>query len=162
FSAATFDAMLFDRAVMLTVSDTSHGEEEKTIREKILQRAGTVIAFSPHEMDAEIIERVFYPYVSPEELGKLSPGECLVMLAIDSVRSRPFFATGLPPAGRSGVSPRDLELDSRSAYTIERLKAEELFRPRKNDDKKFDAEDPGSFSDAFRSIFTKRTGAPAQ
>lgn len=152
--------LLLDPAIAITVSDSSHGEEEKTLREKLLQRAGTVIAFTPHEMDFPLIEHVFYPYVSPEEFDKLEEEEFVIALAIDSVRSRPFFARALPSADRSGASHQDLSLKSRSKYTLPRLKADELFKPQKEpvEGEKGKAEDPGSFSDAFRSIFTKRAG----
>ena len=158
-----FETMLLDRSVAFTFSDTSHGEEEHTLREKALQRSGSVIAFSPHEMDFEIVEKTFYPYVAPEEFEKLDDGECVAALAIDGARSRPFFAKLLPLSERTGFSPRDLELESRTKYTVSRLQADDFFRPPKEGEKeKIDKPaEAGSFSDAFRSIFSKRADAGA-
>jgi len=158
-SVEDLDKALFDRGLMLTVSDTSHGEEEKTLREKALQRSGTVIAFTPHEMDEPLVNHVFYPYVSPEEFEKLHEGEFVIALTIDSVRSKPFFGSVLPLPARSGLSHQDVQLYSRNLYTLQRVKVDEMFRPKKDDTEKGKDGEPGSFSDAFRSIFTKQAGA---
>lgn len=146
-----------ERTLVVTASDSSHGEEEHSVREKAVQRAGTVITFAPHEMDAELAEHAFYPYVSPEELDKLGEGEFVVALAIDSVRSRPFFARALPMPPRSGASHQDLALLSRKAYSIPRLEADDLFKSGKGTESETEKGkgDSGSFSNAFRSIFTK-------
>lgn len=155
---------IIDRSIAFTVSDTAQGEEESKNREALLHRAGSVAAFLPHEADIPRAERVFYPYVSPEELEKLEPGQMVIVLAIDSVRSRPFFAHALPPIERSGMSHQDLWFSSREKYTTPRLTVDKLFQPKTDEEKDADkkSDDPGSFSDAFRSIFTKRAaGAPA-
>ena len=160
FSPEEFEKAIFDHSVTLTFSDTSHGEEEKTLRHAALQRAGSVISFLPHETDIHAVERIFYPYVPLEKFEKLEGGEYVIALSIDGVRSRPFFARTLPLPERTGISPRDLELESRRNYAITRLKADALFIPRHDEaDKGIKPEDPGSFSNAFRSIFTKRAGA---
>ena len=159
-SERNLERTLLDRNIALTVSDASHGEEG-VLREKLLQRAGTVAAFAPHEEDVPMAGRAFYPYVAAEDLEKLDEGEIIIALAIDSVRSRPFFASALPLAERSGVSVQDLRLASRTKYTIMRLAADKLFKPQKEESEKKKEEDPGSFSGAFRSIFSKRADAPA-
>ncbi len=149
----------------LAVSDTAHGEEVSAVRAKMLQRAGSVFAFLPHESDLPLVARVFYPYVAPEELEKLEDGHLIVGLTIDSVRSRPFFARALPLPERTGMSHLDLWLASRSTYTGQRLAIDKLFtqkpKEKEEEEKEKKAEEPGSFSGAFRSIFTKRAGADA-
>ncbi len=134
-SQEDLDRALLDRGIALTVSDTAHGEEDGAMRTTLLHRAGSVAAFAPHEADMPFVERVFYPYVAPEELEKLEEGQMSVVLAIDSVRSRPFFANALPPAERTGVSYQDLSLASRNTYTTSRLAVDKLFRPKSEDDK---------------------------
>lgn len=152
-STHELERSLLDRAIALTVSDMSHGEPG-TLREKILQRAGTVATFAPHEDDVHLSGKAFYPYIAAEELEKLSAGQCVIALTIDSVRSRPFLANILPLPERSGVSVQDLQLASRGKYTITRLAADKLFKLPEEAKKPTAPDD--SFSGAFRSIFTKR------
>lgn len=152
-SERNLERTLLDRNIALTVSDTSHGEESVS-REKLLQRAGSVAAFVPQEEDMHLVGRALYPYVAAEDLAKLGEGELIIALAIDSVRSRPFYARGLPFPPRSGVSAQDLRLASRERYSIPRLVADKLFKAKEEPEKK--KEDPDSFSGAFRSIFAKR------
>ena len=157
-SERNLERILLDRNIALTVSDTSHGEES-VFREKLLQRAGSVAAFVPQEEDMHLVGRAVYPYVAAEELAKLGEGELIIALAIDSVRSRPFYARALPFPPRSGISAQDLRLASRERYSIPRLAAEKLFKVKEEPEKK--KEDADSFSGAFRSIFAKRaTDAP--
>jgi hypothetical protein len=159
-SPESLERALLDKGILLSVADTAYGEEPTLLREMLLHRAGSVFSFKPSETDVPLVERVFYPYAGPDDLEKLEENQLIVTLAIDAVRSRPFFAKAPPPPERSGLSPLDLALDSRSAYTISRLSADKLFRPKpQNSGKKND--DGGSFSNAFRSIFAKQAAAPA-
>jgi hypothetical protein len=159
-SEQNMERALLDRNIALTVSDASHGEEG-ALREKLLQRAGTVAAFAPQEEDVHMTGRAFYPYVASEELEKLDDGELIIALAIDSVRSRPFFASAFPSGERSGVSAQDVRLASRTRYAISRPAADKLFKPQKEEPEKKKEDDPGSFSGAFRSIFSKRPDGSA-
>lgn len=156
-SEKNLEQALLDRSIALTVSDASQGESD-VLREKLLQRAGSIATFVPQEDDVHMTGRAFYPYVAPEELEKLEKGKLIIALAIDSVRSRPFFASVLPIPARSGVSVQDLRLASRGRYTISRLAADKLFKSQKEEGDKKKEDDPGAFSGAFRSIFTKRAG----
>lgn len=147
-----------DRTLAFTVSDTIYSEEDRPIREKAIARASSVVAFSPHHLDLPFTERMFYPYIASEELSKLEEGEFALALSIDSVRSRPFFAKLLPLPERKEMSHQDLIGASRTAYTTPRAKVERLFKkksPNAPQGKKANSQ-PGSFSNAFRSIFNKQ------
>lgn len=147
-----------ERTVTFTISDTAYSEEDRPIREKALERCASVIAFVPHQSDLAMVERMFYPYIVSEEFEKLDNGEFAIALTIDSVRARPFFARTLPPPERSGVSHMDIHVASKNKYTTPRINVDKLFRRKATEDKKGKDDEPGSFSDAFRSIFTKRAG----
>lgn len=153
------ERILPERSIALVMATTPQNEEDMSIRENALKRSGSVVAFASHPNDYSLLEQVFYPYVSPDELAKMKEGELCVILTIDSVRARPFFATLLPRPERSGVSYQDLQVYSLGKYTISRLKADQIFKEVVDDkDKKGKDGDPG-FSGAFRSIFAKRAGA---
>jgi hypothetical protein len=151
-----------EKSLAFTIASIPSSEEEKEGREQAFGRCASVVTFALNPPDFSLAEKTFYPYVSPEDLSKLKESETCVTLSIDSVRARPFFAIALPLRARSsGVSLQDLKTLSQSKYTITRIKADQLFRPKPDKDGKNSGKDgdPGSFSDAFRSIFTKRAGA---
>jgi hypothetical protein len=153
-----------EHAIACTLSDTLYNDEDKALREKTVSKCGSIAAFTPNPADVSIVEHMFYPYVSPDELSKLDDGEFVIALAIDSVRSRPFFAKLLPLPERKGMSHQDLLVISRDRYTANRITVDQMFKKAVEKEKgkgKGKDDDPGSFSDAFRSIFTKRAGASA-
>jgi hypothetical protein len=154
-SPEALEEALLDRTIALSIADTAYGEETTAPREKLLQRAGSIFSFVPSERDVPLVERVFYPYVGPDDIEKLEEKQLLVTLAIDAVRSRPFYAQALPPPERTGLSPIDLGLESRGKYATPRLTVDKLFRPKPKEEEK-KPEEAGSFSNAFRSIFSKQ------
>ncbi len=152
------DLLFSKHAVTTTIADTFYGDEYREIREKAVSRSGSVIAFAPNQGDAATVERVFYPYITGEELEKIEENEFIIALTIDAVRSRPFFATVLPLPGRSGLSEQDLIGISRNRYTTPRLKVDHLFKsqPTQKEAPPQKESAPSTFTDTFRSIFAKR------
>ncbi len=161
-SEEDIDRILPERKVACAFANTPQNEEDEALYEKTFRRCGSILAFAPHPADFSLAESIFYPYVSPEDLAKLKEGEVCVILTIDSVRARPFFAMTLPRPERTGVSYQDLQTASREKYTTSRVKVDTLFKPPpKEESKDKEKGEPGSFSDTFRSIFNKRAaGAP--
>ncbi|MEN9390156.1 MAG: hypothetical protein RLZZ283_256 [Candidatus Parcubacteria bacterium] len=166
------ESLFTDRSVSLSLSDTIYHESDLPLREKALARCGSVIAFQPHPIDLPMVEKVFYPYVTPEELSGLDQGESCVALTIDAVRTQPFFADVLPLSERTNVSLQDLIGDSRAKYTMPRTQVDASFRDRaQKTNPPPPPATPGTpstgggsgFSDAFRAIFQKPAGdaAPA-
>jgi hypothetical protein len=128
------------------------------LREKALSRCGSVVTFSPHQSDIPLVQKFFYPYVTPEELQGLEPGEACVALTIDTTRSRPFFANALELAERKSVSLQDILVDARKKFTTPRTQVDELFKKQTDADKK---KGQPPFNDAFKNIFAKRDPAKA-
>ena len=161
-SEKDIELILPERKVACAFASTPQNEEDEELYEKAFRRCGSVLAFAPHPADFSLAEKIFYPYVSPEDLSKLKEGEMCVALTIDSVRARPFFAMALPRPERTGESYQDLQTFSREKYTTQRVKIDALFKAPKEEDPKDKGKggEPGSFSDTFRSIFNKRTATP--
>lgn len=157
-SDADAEALLADQSYALTLSDTVYREADLPLREKALSRCGSVVAFEPHQSDISLVQRFFYPYVTPEELQGLEQGEACVALTIDAARSRPFFATALELPDRKNVSLQDILVDARKKYTTPRTQVDELFKKQIDADKK---KGQPPFNDAFKNIFAKRDPAKA-
>ena len=147
----TFDS----RHIALTVADTVIQEADRERREHALARCGSIISFATHPLDRPLIERAFYPYIEPEEVEALAPGEMVAALAIDNIRTQPFFATALPVERGRSNSYQDLVIASRSRYTTPRVQVDEIF---KDTDESGKPKRPGGFQDAFRAMFEKRAG----
>lgn len=151
------DALLSDQSYALTLSDTVYREEDMDAREKALTKCGSVVTFTPHQSDVPLVQRIFYPYVTPEELQGLEPGEACVLLTIDTVRARPFFANTLDLPERKNVSLQDILVESRKKYTTPRTQVEDQFKKQPPVEKKGGT--PPPFNDAFKNIFAKRDPA---
>lgn len=165
FTETDSEKLFADRSIALTISDTIYHEGDTPLREKALAKAGSLISFQPHPADVELVEHIFYPYVTAEELLGFDEGEACVALTIDGVRSRPFFAHGLDLPERKNFSLQDMYAESRDRYTHPRLQADQTFVKKVTKDDGPPGEGGeggggGSFSDAFRSIFAKGA-APA-
>ncbi len=144
-----------ERSVMIAAAGILQSEEEQSRIESGMRQCGAVLSFAPNPADFPLLEHAFYPYVSPEDLAKLKESEICLMLTIDGVRSKPFFAQALPKPPRGTGSVQDIHVISRDRFTISRLKADQLFRaPRP--EKPQEGSGQGSFSNAFRSIFAKK------
>jgi len=163
-------ARLFgERTLAFSFTDTVHSEEDEAHRERVLLHTSSIFACTLLAEDTKAGERIFYPYISPEELVALPEGEAAIALTIDGVRAKPFFASVLPLLPHQGISPHDLLIRSRTRYATPRQKVEEMLQKKtqniekeKDKDKDKDKDtDPGSFSDAFRSIFAKNATPPA-
>ena len=155
-----------ERRLAFTMSDSIHTEDDARLREKAFARSGSIIAFSPNVADVPLVEKIFFPFIGQEDFSKLETEEIAVALSIDAVRSRPFFARAVKIPDRKNVSYHDIQVAAREQYSSSRSQIDQLFlRKYAPTALKGKDSDPGSFSDAFRSIFTKRAGdagSPAQ
>jgi len=170
FSESDVTRLFSERTIMTLLSDSATTEADWNLRKVALSRSGTVIAYAPSGEEATDAAELFFPYVTIEDLEKLESEESVVMLAIDSVRSRPFFARTLPIKGRESVSYHDIQMFSRNRYATSRRSVDTIFAKRYAPPSREarPGTDPGSFSNAFRSIFarnaqggTRPPGAPA-
>jgi hypothetical protein len=154
FSQADVDHILTDRVLAVTFSESLLSPEDP-VRKTALARAGTVVAFSPNANDLALTESLFFPYISASDIEKLEEGEMTLMLTIDSVRSRPFFARAAVPPPRQNVSYQDVQVASRAEYATSRHAVDQGFIKKYAPPPAPKPGDTGSFSNAFRSIFAK-------
>lgn len=145
--------LLGERTLAVTFSESLLPPTDP-VRKKALARAGSVVSFSPNLADTALAESVFFPYVSASDLEKLDSREMAMMLAIDSVRSRPFFAKSAPLPPRQNISYQDVQVASREAFATSRHALDTAFRKKYAPPAPAKPADPG-FSNAFRSIFAK-------
>lgn len=161
FSITDVETIFPERKIAITTSDAVYTPEDALVREKIFLRSASVIAFSPGVNDVMLVERIFFPFIAQEDFSKLETEEIAVALSIDSVRSRPFFARTIKVPERKNVSYHDIQVISRERHSSSRVQVDQQIMRRytaPSQKGKGKDGDPGSFSDAFRNIFAKRTG----
>ena len=111
----------------LTLANQYIEQMEEEVRDAVFGNVGTLIVFRVGPFDAEVLETVFDPTFTPEDLVGLGIGQIYLTLMIDGVGSRPFSAETIPPIDTPPISYRDdcvrssRELYGRSRADIEAL-----------------------------------------
>ena len=80
---------------------------EEEVRDAVFGNVGTLIVFRVGPFDAEVLETVFDPTFTPEDLVGLGIGQIYLTLMIDGVGSKPFSAETIPPIDTPPISYRD-------------------------------------------------------
>ena len=107
----------------LTLANQYIEQMEEEVRDAVFGNVGTLICFRVGPFDAEVLETVFEPTFTPEDLVNLGIGQIYLTLMIDGVGSAPFSAETIPPIEQPNISYReDVVVHSRAAYG--RLRAE--------------------------------------
>ena len=70
---------------------------EEEVRAAVFGNVGTTIAFRVGPFDAEVLETIFMPEFTKEDLVNLGFAQIYLSLMIDGVGSRPFSATTIAP-----------------------------------------------------------------
>ena len=105
---------------------------EEEVRDAVFGNVGTTVAFRVGPFDAEVLETVFLPQFTKEDLVNLDRRQIYLSLMIDGVGSQPFSAVTIPPIEAPPVSYREeVVASSRAQFTaprsgIEKLIIEEL------------------------------------
>ncbi len=109
----------------LTIAHQYIEQMEEEVRDAVFGNVGTTVAFRVGPFDAEVLETVFMPEFTKEDLGNLGLRQIYLTLMIDGVGSRPFSASTLPPIEPPPVSNREEVIaSSRSAFTTARANIE--------------------------------------
>lgn len=109
----------------LTLANQYIEQMEEEVRDAVFGNVGTLIVFRVGPFDAEVLETVFDPTFTPEDLVGLGIGQIYLTLMIDGVGSKPFSAETIPPIDTPPISYRDdcvrtsRELYGRSRAEIE-------------------------------------------
>jgi energy-coupling factor transporter ATP-binding protein EcfA2 len=105
FSAILSESRKYKLALTLANQYIEQMEEE--VRDAVFGNVGTLICFRVGPFDAEVLETVFEPTFTPEDLVQLGIGQIYLTLMIDGVGSRPFSAETIPPIEIPPISYRD-------------------------------------------------------
>lgn len=101
----------------LTLANQYIEQMEEEVRDAVFGNVGTLIVFRVGPFDAEVLETVFEPTFTPEDLVNLGIGQIYLTLMIDGVGSTPFSAETIPPIEAPHVTYRDdVIMTSRHAY----------------------------------------------
>ncbi len=100
FANASFADILAEARkyrLSLTIAHQYVEQMEEEVRDAVFGNVGTTIAFRVGPLDAELLEKVFAPKFTAEDIVNLGLRQIYLSLMIDGVGSPPFSAVTLPP-----------------------------------------------------------------
>ncbi|HEY4504865.1 MAG TPA: hypothetical protein VJI73_03805, partial [Candidatus Paceibacterota bacterium] len=113
----------------LTIAHQYVEQMEEEVRDAVFGNVGTTVAFRVGPLDAELLEKVFAPKFTIEDLVNLGRNQIYLSLMIDGVGSTPFSAQTLPPLPRPPTSLKTEVIDnSRHGFAEPRAKVEKLIK----------------------------------
>ena len=118
----------------LTLANQYIEQMEEEVRDAVFGNVGTLICFRVGPFDAEVLETVFTPTFTPEDLVGLGIGQIYLTLMIDGVGSPPFSAETIPPIEPPRISYRDdVITHSRAMFGRPRSEMEALLNKKQID-----------------------------
>ncbi|HUQ30384.1 MAG TPA: type IV secretion system DNA-binding domain-containing protein [Candidatus Paceibacterota bacterium] len=98
---------------------------EEQVRAAVFGNVGTTVAFRVGPFDAEVLETIFFPEFTKEDLVNLGFAQVYMTLMIDGIGSRPFSAVTIPPIEKPPQVFRKEVLEaSRAAFANPRADVE--------------------------------------
>ncbi len=94
---------------------------EEKVRDAVFGNVGTTISFRVGPLDAELLEKVFSPQFTANDLINLGMAQIYLSLMINDIGSQPFSAKTLPPLLRPTITFKD-DVIEHSRLTYARLK----------------------------------------
>jgi len=102
----------------LTMAHQYIDQMEEEVRDAVFGNVGTTIAFRVGPIDAEMLEKIFLPTFTVEDIVNLGKFQLYLTLMIDGVGSKPFSATSLPPLLNNSLSYREEVIEySRNSFS---------------------------------------------
>ena len=95
FSEILSEARKYNLNLIIAHQYVEQMEEE--VRAAVFGNVGTTVAFRVGPFDAEVLETIFFPEFTKEDLVNLGFAQIYLTLMIDGIGSRPFSAVTLPP-----------------------------------------------------------------
>src|SRR3990167_9074009 len=118
----------------LTLANQYIEQMEEEVRDAVFGNVGTLIVFRVGPFDAEVLETVFDPTFTPEDLVGLGIGQIYLTLMIDGVGSPPFSAETILPIEAPNISYRnDVITHSRQAFGRARADVEAAVQKRQTE-----------------------------
>ncbi len=110
----------------LTIAHQYIEQMEEEVRDAVFGNVGTTVTFRVGPFDAEVLETVFMPRFTKEDIVGLDKRQIYLSLMIDGVGSAPFSAVTIPPIEPPPVSYKDAIIAaSREQFTAPRAAVEE-------------------------------------
>ncbi len=98
---------------------------EEEVRDAVFGNVGTTVVFRVGPFDAEVLETIFMPRFTKEDVVGLDRRQIYLTLMIDGVGSAPFSAVTIPPIEAPPVSYREQVIaSSRKQFTAPRASIE--------------------------------------
>lgn len=88
---------------------------EEEVRDAVFGNVGTTVVFRVGPFDAEVLETIFMPKFTKEDVVALDKRQIYLTLMIDGVGSQPFSAVTIPPIEPPPVSHREQVIASSRA-----------------------------------------------
>jgi hypothetical protein len=88
----------------LTIAHQYVQQMEEEVRDAVFGNVGTTVVFRVGPFDAEVLETVFMPKFTKEDIVNLDKRQVYLSLMIDGVGSAPFSAVTIPPIEMPPVS----------------------------------------------------------
>lgn len=109
----------------LTIAHQYIEQMPETVRNAVFGNVGSIISFRVGPFDAELLEKIFSPTFTQEDLVNLGFAQIYLTLMIDGVGSPPFSAVTIPPIVSLGESNKDEIIDyTRKTYAKPREKVQ--------------------------------------
>lgn len=110
FSEILSEARKYQLNLLIAHQYVAQMEEE--VQAAVFGNVGTTVAFRVGPLDAELLEKVFAPEFTPEDLVNLGFAQIYLSLMIDGIGSRPFSAITIPPIEAPAVSNREQVIEN--------------------------------------------------
>ena len=98
---------------------------EEEVRDAVFGNVGTTVVFRVGPFDAEVLETIFMPHFTKEDIVTLDKRQVYLTLMIDGVGSAPFSAVTIPPIEAPSVSHKEAVIAaSRTHFAAKRAPIE--------------------------------------
>ena len=130
FANSTFADILSEARkykLNLTIAHQYIEQMEEEVRNAVFGNVGTTIAFRVGPFDAEVLETVYTPKFTANDLVNLGFAQIYLTLMIDGIGSQPFSATTLPPIEEPHISYKEMVItESRKQFAYNRVDVEKI------------------------------------
>lgn len=129
FANDTFSEILSEARkyhLNLLIAHQYVAQMEEAVQAAVFGNVGTSITFRVGPLDAELLEKVFTPEFTQEDLVNLGFAQIYLSLMINGIGSRPFSAVTIPPIEAPSRSYRnEVIAASRAQFGVARAQIEE-------------------------------------
>lgn len=125
---------------------------EEPVRDAVFGNVGTSISFRVGPLDSEMLEKVYAPQFTANDLVNLGFAQIYLSLMINDMGSQPFSARTLPPIPRPAISYRNDVIEwTRQTYALSKEIVEKnIWEWFGKDQNKEEEQQKGSYQKTFR------------